>query len=148
MTESEIQNVLYDFVSSKNHRLIIDNCKALNVRGEADLISVTKSDLIHEFEIKRTISDFKKEFESKKRKHKLLEGSGKYDYSANYFWFVIPKDLIEIDEVPNYAGIIQVSESGYKIIRSAPRRHNNKIDERTRRYLERGVTLRYWNLRD
>lgn len=145
MTESEIQDVLYEFVSSKNHRLIIDNCKALNVRGEADLISVTKSDLIHEFEIKRTLEDYNREFNTKNKKHRLLEGSGKYEYSANYFWFVVPSGLLET--VPEYAGLIEILDESYKVVKTVPRLHSNKIDERTQRYLERGVTLRYWNER-
>lgn len=147
MTEEDIQNVLYEFASEKNHRLIVDNCKALNVRGEADLISLTRSNLIHEFEIKRSQSDFQREFQTKKKKHRLLEGNGRYTYSANYFWFVCESGVLNEEEVPDYAGLIEVGENGFEIIRKASRLHTEKATDRIIRYLERGVTIRYWKLR-
>lgn len=148
LTETEIQHILFEFANQKNHRLVVDNCKALNVRGEADLISITRSNLIHEFEIKRTKSDFDREFQSKSKKHTLLEGNGNYNYSSNYFWFVAPDNVLEEADIPNYAGFIEIVDGEPIVKRKAPRLHNNKATDRVIRYLERGITLRYWGLRD
>jgi hypothetical protein len=153
MTEAEIQKILYkEFCSKKSHRLVVPNCKALGTPGEADLISVTKAGFVHEFEIKLSIRDFQRDFEDKSFKHKILENGGlrkpSRDPSANYFWFVAPEGVLT--SVPDYAGLLEVSSLGIEKQKKAPRIHSVGISDRALRYLERGITIRYWEnaLRD
>lgn len=45
----------------------------------------------------------------------------------NKFWFAVPKDLVTVDEIPNYAGLYYILESGeVKIIKKAPFIHKEK----------------------
>lgn len=149
MTEAEAQNQIYDdFCEPKGHRLVTPNTKALGNPGEADLVSVTKSDFCHEFEIKCSRADYEREFETKETKHWVLEEHDNhkepYDPGSNYFWFAC---TFEPEDVPEYAGLLRVSENGVLPIKEAPRIHSKKITDRAKRYLERGVTYRYWDMR-
>jgi hypothetical protein len=147
MTESEIQDILYrEFCEKKSHPMTIPNCKALGTPGEADLISVTKSHFVHEFEIKLSNADYVSEFRNKKRKHRILENGGtrkRYDASANYFWYVAPPNVI--DSVPEYAGHIEILNGELTVKKQASRIHSEPMTERERRYIERGLSIRYWN---
>lgn len=146
MTEKDIQEAIFkNFTESKNHPLAVPNCKALYPRGESDLISVTPAGLVHEFEIKRSTSDFKREFKSKSYKHEILEESSQVEgkCTPNYFWFAMPRSVQA--SVPEYAGEIRVGP--FEEVKAAPRRHSGHITDRARKYLERGVTKRYWQMR-
>lgn len=47
----------------------------------------------------------------------------------NKFYYAAPSGLLEIEEIPNYAGFIEVNESGQAtIVKKAPIIHNNKYD--------------------
>jgi len=47
----------------------------------------------------------------------------------NKFWFAVPENLISIDEIPDYAGLFYITESGkLKIIKNAPFIHKEKHD--------------------
>jgi hypothetical protein len=147
MNESDAQKVLYrSFIKSKRHVLAVPNCKALYPRGESDLISVTETGLVHEFEIKTSKEDFNRDFRDKSFKHEVLkEGAPIEDKcTPNYFWFAMPRPLCENVEVPEYAGKICVGSSGADVQKKAPRRHSDHITDRARQYLERGATIRFW----
>jgi len=148
MTEQQVQDTLYKSWVPTSHVMTIPNCKALGIKGEADLISVTKSLFVHEIEIKITKRDFLADFKNKTRKHRLIQEAHdsepkSYNIPANYFWFATPFDI----NPPEYAGHIQVNENGVEIIKKAPRIHNQKANERVLRYIARGINLRYWNTR-
>jgi len=116
----------------------------INIRGsECDVLSVTKSDYICEYEIKISKSDFKADF--KKEKHTLITekvfnetvtlkkvGKKTFEiknpyYAPNYFYFVVTENLVTLDEVPEYAGLIYVKENGsFETIKKAPLLHKTK----------------------
>jgi hypothetical protein len=123
---------------------------------ESDFFSVTKSGYIYEVEVKISKSDFTADFV--KFKHKLFEGrnqtevikEAKYRYSKrwkknvrkapekkvnlqeikmpNKFFFACPDGLISVDEVPEYAGLIYVTDNEATIIKQAPVLHKRKED--------------------
>lgn len=107
---------------------------------ESDSLFITRSGYIYECEIKISKGDFKHDFK-KKKKHLILEGEDNSEQSPNYFYYVVPKDLISVDEVPEYAGLIYVDISydsngkinGYPIsfVKTAPLIHKNKVDLNT-----------------
>jgi len=49
----------------------------------------------------------------------------------NYFWYACPMDMVTLDEVPEYCGLIEVEKHEYGIRpiirRAAPRIHSNKV---------------------
>jgi hypothetical protein len=111
--------------------------------AECDVLSVTKSDYICEYEIKISKSDFKADF--KKEKHTLITervfnetvtlkkvGKKTFEiknpyYAPNYFYFVVTENLVTLDEVPEYAGLIYVKENGsFETIKKAPLLHKTK----------------------
>lgn len=48
----------------------------------------------------------------------------------NYFYYAVPDGMLEPDEVPPYAGLIYIHEdSGFSIIREAPRLHATKYTD-------------------
>lgn len=147
MNESDAQKILYrDFIKDKRHVLAVPNCKALYPRGESDLISVTEAGLVHEFEIKTSEKDFDRDFRDKNFKHEVLEEQAPTEdkCTPNYFWFAMPRNVCEAVEVPEYAGKICIGNSGADVQEKAPRRHSDHITDRARKYLERGVTIRFW----
>lgn len=87
---------------------------------EMDVISMSGSGYMYEFEIKISRSDFKAE-KHKVAKHqnhgisfknKKPEAIGKMEHtSANYFSFVVPKGMVVPDEIPEYAGLYYFIDS-------------------------------------
>jgi len=110
---------------------------------ECDVLSVTKTDYICEYEIKISKSDFKADF--KKEKHKLITenkfnetitlkkaGNRIFEivdpyYVPNYFYFVVTENLISLEDIPKYAGLMYFHENGtFSIIKKAPLLHKGK----------------------
>ena len=147
MTETDIQNHLYAWCTEKRHPVTIDNCGACTI-GKADLISVTKARLVHEFEVKRSVADYNREFETKDTKHKRLgRADNRLMALPNYFWFATPEGLLDVDMLPDYAGLMVVTGDGCEVARDAPRIHEDNLSDKDRRYIERGLTYRYWDQR-
>lgn len=147
MTENEIQNQLYQWCTDKRHPVTIDNCGACTI-GKADLISVTKARLVHEFEIKCSVADYKREFETKDTKHDRLDRADNRLMSLpNYFWFATPEDVLPPASIPDYAGLMIVGPDGCREEIRAPRIHTDNLSAKDRRYIERGLTYRYWSQR-
>ena len=148
-SEELIQKVLRGAVLSPSS--VLYRTENLNVFAwESDSLAITKSKYAYEFEIKISRADFKNDFKHKKVKHQMLEGTyqlfgdeflgnGKMSLTdkPNYFYYVVPENLISVDEIPNYAGLIYIvprySSNGEpywydaKIIKVAPKIHNEKI---------------------
>jgi len=141
----------------ENHNHHFHNKYIFGRDWESDFFSVTKTGYCYEVEVKISKSDYKADFE--KFKHKLFEGrnekevikEAKYKYSKrwkknirrapekilnpqtekmpNRFFFACPEGLIDVEDVPEYAGLIYVFQSGYtKIIKQAPILHKRKFD--------------------
>jgi hypothetical protein len=158
-TEREAQDVVYIHCAIKNHELMVPN-SCLFV-WEADLLSVTRSGFIHEFEIKISRADFKAD--AKKDRTKLLldpvltrYGRPRTVSRPNYFSYAVPKGLISPDEAPDYAGLIYLNEftEGHsldyriaEVIKEPKRIHSEKITDGQRRQLCRALIHRFWPMR-
>lgn len=106
--------------------------------AECDVMAVSKADYIYEYEIKISKSDFKADF--KKEKHKLIMEKKFVNesktwripfYAPNYFYFVVPENLVTLDEIPEYAGLIYLKKNEreieyFEIIKKAPLLHKTK----------------------
>ena len=135
-TEREIQNILREhFMSGPNGaRYQIENLFVYN--WESDFLYITKAGYSYEIEIKVSRSDFFNDME-KKTKHAILEGTyvkRSYEKTVerpNYFYYAVPKDLVKEEEVPEYAGLIYITEIWpyVDVIKPPPQIHEEKIDE-------------------
>lgn len=157
VNEKAFQNALYLDLQTK-HPIIVPNVH-LHF-WEADLIGITGSDFVHEYEIKLSKSDFRADF-NKKTKHNHLKGRR----GPNYFWYVCPPGLLTVEDMPEYAGLIQIvpnklnrshrisygecerAATSIEVIKQAPRLHDGKITLKGKHFLARGLMLRYWSQR-
>ncbi len=167
VTEQEMQDAVYVWARQKSHEVIVPN--VFIYRWESDLLSVTRSGYVHEYEMKRSRSDFKAE---KNKTWRLYDMSGEAnkelvrikarypDWAASftrhatptYFWYVCPPDLIQISDLRDHEGLIYVHDmeriyGAVTVVREARRRHKNKLTDTDRSRLTRALFNRYWRLR-
>lgn len=148
MNESWMQARLMNYVlDSNNHEVAVPNLTALYY-WECDLISVTRSGMVHEYEIKISQSDYRADF--KKRKHEQMEMEwgmvNRAKLSPNYFWYAIYGFSIPIADIPAKAGLLEINEKGQiTIIKNAPRLHSDKLTEKQRYSLARWLSYKLKN---
>lgn len=138
MTANKIEDIVMKHYSQLGHTPITTRFIGMGI-GEADVISITKSGFVNEFEIKLSRSDFNADFRNKEWKHRSMkERKGPtidirykttWFHCANKFWFVVPENLITLDEIPEYAGLIYINKNALSIIKNAPRLHAHKATE-------------------
>jgi len=145
-TEKEIQLILLLHLPSRKYN--IPNFQPFGWY-EADILSITQSDYIYEYEIKTSSTDFCADFTNKRYKHMLLEGKLKPSYHniPRKFFFVCPDGLIDISRIPQYAGLVYVCVSEYgnqrlKIIKDAPT--NKSATKISTKDKERIFVSLYW----
>jgi len=167
ISESVIQMRMFRWLYKKGHRWIVPNFTAFYT-GEMDVCSVMKSGMVNEYEIKISRSDFKADLK-KESKHpifqKLLNGtnnetfptySGKstitYHYTApNYFYYVVPTDLVKVEEVPLYAGLIYVNPKflyDFKTIKKAVKLHPEPLSTEKKYKIAESLMWRFWNIKE
>ncbi len=89
---------------------------------EADVCCVRDSGMVDEFEIKISRGDFfadakKKGFGARGvNKHERLR-AGIEQHNLASFWYITPKGLISLNELPSFAGLIEVIELPRKQLR-------------------------------
>lgn len=138
-SEKLIQNAIeWQLLSPSTIKYHMENLIVFN--WESDSLFITRSGYIYECEIKISRGDFKQDFK-KQKKHLILEGKDNTEQSPNYFYYVVPKDLIKVEEVPEYAGLIYVDViynidgkiGGYPItfVKTAPIIHKDKVNLNT-----------------
>lgn len=85
-------------------RLVVPNVHFLDV-WESDVLALDNNLSAHEFEIKVSLADFKRELVDKKEKHKEL-ARGKLPLL--HFYFVAPVAMLSPELLPPYAGLIEL----------------------------------------
>jgi hypothetical protein len=116
------------FTRFSNHRYIINN--AYIFQGwESDFITVTESMYVYEIESKMSKSDFNDDFK-KTFKHDLLESKdSSQNIIPNKFYYCCPKGMIATYEIPEYAGLMEVSRNNGKLecntVKEAPFLHKD-----------------------
>lgn len=125
-TEREIQKQLF---KRFNHKYVFLNMYVLN-DSEQDWLSFLESGYNWEIECKCSRTDYLKDFSSKPGKHNLMASRAfrNAEDGPNRFYFACPKDVIEISEVPEYAGLICVEEWRVTIVKKAPLLHRKKLN--------------------
>lgn len=116
-TEHKLQDAIESDVAGKGHSCVVPNIFLPGFRNESDLVSITRTRYLWEYEIKITKTDFYAD-RRKDRHHNYPDPTFPNHKKANRFWYVMPgtiKDgeyetLIKADLVPPYAGLIMVYE--------------------------------------
>jgi len=171
-----IQHAFY-LSTSQRYELLVPNVYLDYRFHEMDLCGVRKSGFVDEIEIKRSVSDFKADFKKtvlteidshinddkyKGRKvfgagyGKFVEERPKHEClqeglnNCNYFSFLIPKEIENKCDIPEYAGLYVYYESHdsrlfIAEVKSAPRLHKRKISDNTKYKLARKMAYRYWD---
>jgi hypothetical protein len=128
VTEKIIQSVVMSWaMQQKHHALVLPNSNTF-FQWEADLITVTRAGLTHEFEIKLNPADYRRDA-AKEYKHWTLR---KQDgFGPGYFWYVTY--CFDIDP-PEHAGWLkaQYSDGEWAVFvrKDAPRLGGRKITDR------------------
>lgn len=110
---------------------------------ESDYIKITGSGYIYEYEIKMSKQDFKKDFEkynyfaNNKKKHDMILSG---ESGLKGFSFVVPENLISIDEIPQYSGLYYIVKSdrntfSVNCVKEPPILKAKKIDDKKREQL-------------
>lgn len=131
MTTKEIQIAVQRWLYGRSHIY-----QALNYGKsgyfEADILAMTASMRVTEVEVKISRSDFRADFK-KKSKHELMKNIKIRPFHAtpNRFYYACPSNLIRIDEIPAYVGLIYVCDDNVcMIVKDAPLLHKNKADDK------------------
>lgn len=110
--------------------------QACNFKGcgyaEADILAITRSLIVTEVEVKISRADYKADFK-KDFKHEQLKNriSGSRLSIPQRFCYACPKDMINVFEVPEYAGLLWVDEAGnVSVEKGAPMLHKEKATEK------------------
>ncbi len=169
MDEGTIQYRMHAELLSRGHKMVAPNVSWSWLSWEADLISVTQAGYWNEFEIKRTLADFIRDFE--KPKHRRFAETWKPEpikhddpspYAVrmvaripNYFWYVAPAEATP-PCIPDYAGLIQVTEgtndkylNNLKVeyVKKAKMLHGSKLSTEGYTSMLRSVMFKYWDQR-
>lgn len=139
MTSKEINAIIVDRYGRRD--MVIGNYYFNHF--EADCLRVTDNNQLIEYEIKLSVSDFKADLK-KERYGKVKHTEIKEGRHVNRFFFVCPKDLIKVTDVPKYAGLVYVTNNTWKIVKNAPLLHKNNASESF--YKTLAIKL-YWRLK-
>lgn len=142
--ESSLSMYLYE----KGHSPISTHVTICGL-SECDVISISKSNYIYEYEIKISRADYKKDFIKEKHMHIINEKpvyrrKGEiFYYIPNYFNFVVPHDLISIDEIPEYAGLIYINDDlTFEVIKKPKLLHKTTASDKFIRKLAHNLTCK------
>ena len=154
MTESKIVTGFCDMIfRDRQSNKVFPN--VFLDKYEADLLEITKAGYAYEYEIKTSKSDFKNDSKKTcgylctretnfKKVPKYKTDTLKNGERVNYFYYLVPNDLVKPEEIPEYAGLMYVefrdcqyfsTEKGYftkekmflRTIKSAPKLSKDKF---------------------
>lgn len=143
MTEKSIRDKLLSyFYKDASTRLMIENVFIFD--WESDFFILQRNNFCVEFEIKISKSDFKADF-NKEDKHIFLKTGivtkkkyvsnqlqliqTKSNHRPNKFYYVTPHGLLNIDDIPEYSGLIEIDKwDRINLIKKAPFIHKERLE--------------------
>jgi len=104
----------------------------LRSNWECDVLVLSKNNFLTEYEIKISVADFKKDFQ---KKYRWGNGETKHDkiargHRTNKFFFVTPKNLVDVSTIPEYAGLVEVDDDDVMLVKNAKWLHREKVSEK------------------
>ena len=149
-TEKDIQLALWrKFINSV---AVVPN--AMFYHWESDLLVVSRSMYVTEYEIKISVSDFRAD--AKKERAELIQMEyyrPGWDFGGdpikvgrpNRFYYVMPEDIAFKITVPDWAGLMVLRKPRYLSEVKRPKRlHNEKIEHEQVTNLIRKMQYRFW----
>ena len=127
-SEEKILSILdRQYLSQSACKYLIHNLFVFD--WESDYLAVTKAGLIHEVEIKISKNDFKNESKNKSDKFVLFESRTETTMIPDFFYYCVPENLISVEDVPSYAGLLYINDYGFLTTpKCAPRLKKEKTD--------------------
>lgn len=166
-TENRIQRVLMNERFRRN--FVLPNYTPSGW-WECDVMEITKAQYLVEYEIKLTVSDFnqdsKKGPDHRKRHWAKVQGEeirpelmkhGSLELRKcvpNRFYYVTPPDLLTLDHIPEWAGLMEVRLYRWgkrirgveKVLKKAPKLHTQKTDPKVEEHARSVCYYRMHNL--
>lgn len=144
-SEKKVQHVLFRPLADRGYSYITPNVHLYE--WESDLIALTSSGYVVEYEIKLSRSDFRRD--RSKDRHALLlshfrserERSG--SVPSRFFYATTP-GLVGADDLPEYAGLTYVSPNGIERQEEAPRLTTSKARDRHKESLAKSLMWDAW----
>lgn len=117
-------------------------------RWESDFVRITPAGFLTEWEIKVSRSDFRADFK-KVDKHRSI-AAGEW---WKHFWYIAPRGIIPLDEIPEYAGLIEcVTKTGdmyHKprliVLKKAPSLNGKKIGANQQQRIYKSAYYKYFS---
>lgn len=127
-SEEKILNILdLQYLSQSACKYLMHNLFVFD--WESDYLAITKAGLIHEVEIKISKHDFKNESKNKSAKFALFESRNESTMIPDFFYYCVPENLISVEDVPEYAGLLYINDYGFLTTpKSGPRLKKEKTD--------------------
>lgn len=139
---------------------VISNCHLLEF--ESDFMYVTRAGYMHEVEVKISRSDFRADFKKESYKPDRVTGLNNTFNKhiilpegltgLKSFSFAVPKDLITLDEVPEYAGLYyyyrtpNTNRAVLRMVKKAPTLlHPRPITKREIAHIYRSIKYQWLN---
>lgn len=119
-TEKTIQAVLMDWsMNTKQHQFVVPNATDF-LSWEADLISITRARMVHEYEIKLTAADYRRDALKDKHRRMVNYMTGR---APDYFWYVTYHFDIEPPEHAGWMVVERDDDDAWRVVvkRDAPR---------------------------
>ena len=103
-------------VSMHHHTISLKFFNQYVTSSECDCLVISKNGHATEYEIKTSRADFKADF-NKLEKHKLLREGG---YITKHFYYLTPKGLLSLEDIPEYAGLVEYTYGHLWFKKKAP----------------------------
>jgi len=149
-TESKLQRAMFAPLADRGYSHITPNVHLFG--WESDMVALTGSGYIVEYEIKISRSDFRRDL-SKERHTELLSHVLSADTVPrtatvpSRFFYACPPGVIPEAKLPKYAGLIYVTPSGMDGEVSAPRMTKTKARKSQRTTLAKSLMWDAWTKR-
>jgi len=153
---ADLEGAVYDKISSVGEVAINNICP--KSWFECDVCRITNSLYFHEYEIKKSRTDYFNDFkkgqvrpgwpraiEPEYGKHYRMS-VGDTD-GPNRFFFITPENLISEREVPDHCGLMYFTERGLKLIKNAPILHREKVSREFLIMVLKAFNLRLFKIR-
>lgn len=140
MTEQDIVAIIGKDRVLAGHPVVCPNVNHL-LRGQQDMISVNGRGMLIEYEVKISRSDFKRDAK-KGKQHSFIDHRNDphiLQRIPNQFFYVVPEDMVSVDELPSFAGLYYISNGEMVLKKQAPLLHKQKHD--MNRVLKKVTTL-------
>lgn len=124
--ETHIQQVLRRKYSG-NSRYMVENVFIFRYDWESDFFVVKQNGYCYEFEIKISRVDYFNDFK-KLNKHEILSSKKEADLKPHKFYYIMPKDLISVNDIPEYAGLMYIDDlQQITTVKEAPFIHKGDV---------------------